>query len=132
MTARHSLWRLARFTLAVTLSLTFVSGFLYPGGNIADNSTPGYSFSRNFLSDLGGTVAINGRSHRPGAIIFGGAVIISVIVLAGLFVGTIRILRPSLARSSSLGSQPSRALSLASDTSASRSLPSIACTTSTC
>ena len=92
MTARHSLWRLARFTLAVTLSLTFVSGFLYPGGNIADNSTPGYSFSRNFLSDLGGTVAINGRSHRPGAIIFGGAVIISVIVLAGLFVGTIRIL----------------------------------------
>jgi hypothetical membrane protein len=92
MTTRRRPWRLARFTLAFTLALTVLSGVLYPGGNIADNSTPGYSFSRNFLSDLGGTVAINGRSHRPGAMIFAGALIISVLVLAGVFIGTIRVL----------------------------------------
>ena len=92
MTVRRSPWRLARFTLAITVALIIISGVLYPGGNIADNSAPGYSFSRNFLSDLGGTVAINGRSHRLGAMIFAGALIISVLVLAGLFVGTIRVL----------------------------------------
>jgi hypothetical membrane protein len=92
MTVRRSLWKLARFTLAGTLALTVISGFLYPGGNIADNSALGYSFSRNFLSDLGGTVAINGQSHRPGATIFAGALIISVVVLAGLFAGTVRVL----------------------------------------
>ena len=92
VTARRSPWRLARFTLAFTLVLTVISGFLYPGGNIQDESAAGYSFTRNFLSDLGGTVAINGQSSRTGAIIFGGAVIIAVVVLAGLFVGTVRVL----------------------------------------
>jgi hypothetical membrane protein len=92
MLARPSAWKLARLTLVCTLASIIISGFLYPGGNIADNSAAGYSFSRNFLSDLGGTVAINGRSHRPGAILFAAAILTSVIVLAGLFVGTVRVL----------------------------------------
>ena len=42
----------------------------YPGGTTLDARTPGYSISRNFLSDLGRTVAYNGERNYLGASFF--------------------------------------------------------------
>lgn len=43
---------------------------IYPGGTPLDATTTGYSLSRNFLSDLGRTVAYNGRPNQLGAFLF--------------------------------------------------------------
>jgi len=67
----------------------------YPGGTVLDESSRGYSFSQNFLSDLGGTVAFNGERNVGGAVLMGAAIIIGVVVLAGALVGTIRFLSSS-------------------------------------
>jgi hypothetical membrane protein len=56
-----------------------VAMFLYPGGTLNDHSTRGYSFTRNFLSDLGATVTFGGHSNVPSAILF----IASLVLMMG-------------------------------------------------
>lgn len=85
-------WASARYTLLAAVLGTVASGFLYPGGTPLDPSAHGYSFTRNFLSDLGSAVAFNGGRNTAGALLFAGAVLISVVVLAGLVVACVRIL----------------------------------------
>jgi hypothetical membrane protein len=92
---RRVSWALARFALALAVVLIVGSMMLYPGGTALDESTRGYSFARNFLSDLGSTVTFNGERNVVGAVLMGAAVIIGVLVLAGSFVGTVRSLSPS-------------------------------------
>jgi hypothetical membrane protein len=65
---------------------------LYPGGTVLDESTHGYSFTHNFLSDLGSTVAFNYTRNLAGAVLFAAGILIGASVLAGTFVGTIRLL----------------------------------------
>jgi hypothetical protein len=72
-----------------------VSGFLYPGGTVLDESTHGYSFTHNFLSDLGSTVAFNDVRNTAGAALFAVAVIVAVGALVGSFVGAVRLLSAS-------------------------------------
>lgn len=43
---------------------------VYPGGTVRDPGVKGYSFSQNFLSDLGMTVTHGGHSNTPGAGLF--------------------------------------------------------------
>ena len=43
-----------RFIPVFFLLCVFVAALFYPGGNIHDSSQEGYSFTHNFLSDLGG------------------------------------------------------------------------------
>jgi hypothetical membrane protein len=65
---------------------------LYPGGTLLDESTHGYSFTHNFLSDLGSTVSLNYKRNLPSAVLFDAGTLIGVGVLAGTFIGTIRLL----------------------------------------
>jgi hypothetical membrane protein len=43
---------------------------IYPGGTFRNHNTEGYTFSQNFLSDLGRTVAFNGDENYFGAILY--------------------------------------------------------------
>ena len=77
-------------TLLLSAALTVASMLLYPGGTALDRSTRGYSLSRNFLSDLGMTVAYDGRPNVAGAICFIGALCILVLGLGGTLVSFVR------------------------------------------
>lgn len=57
-----------------------------------DASTRGYSFTHNFMSDLGSTVAFNYQPNVVGAVLFGVGVLLGVLVLAGSIVGAVRLL----------------------------------------
>lgn len=92
MNARHSSWALARFSLLIALLLGGASILLYPGGTAHDASTRGYSFTRNFLSDLGSTVTFAGAHNAVGAVLFGFSLVIMVLVLAGSVLGAVRLL----------------------------------------
>ena len=50
--------------------------FLYPGGNIHDSSQEGYSFSHNFLSDLGGYKSHSGEVNFLSSFFFGFSLIL--------------------------------------------------------
>jgi hypothetical protein len=52
------------------VALTFIAMLTYPGGTITDATTVGYSFSRNFFSDLGRVTAANGQSNWVSMILF--------------------------------------------------------------
>jgi hypothetical membrane protein len=92
MNARRSSWALARFSLLIALLLGVASMLLYPGGTAHDASTRGYSFTRNFLSDLGSTVTFAGAHNAAGAVLFGVSLLIMVVVLAGSVVVAVRLL----------------------------------------
>ena len=92
MSTRPVSWAPVRYGLAIALSALVASGLLYPGGTVLDPSTRGYSFTHNFLSDLGSTVAFNDTRNTAGALLFGCAMIVGVVVLAGSFVAAVRLL----------------------------------------
>jgi hypothetical protein len=92
MTARHWFRTSDRFALAGAVVLTAASIGLYPGGTFLDESTHGYSFAHNFLSDLGYTVAFNYQRNLAGAILFGLAVVLGVFTLGTCTVATVRVL----------------------------------------
>jgi len=85
-------WATARRGLATALLLVVASALSYPGGTLRDESTHGYSFTRNFLSDLGTTVAFNYQRNVTGALLFIVSVLIGVLVLGSLIVATVRLL----------------------------------------
>ena len=85
-------WALIRYGLAIALTALVGSGALYPGGTVLDGSTRGYSFTHNFLSDLGSTVAFNDAHNMAGARLFTVALIIGVAALAASFVAAVRVL----------------------------------------
>jgi len=91
MTMRLRTWAIARYGLLLALLLVVASGLLYPGGTLRDESTRGYSFTHNFLSDLGTTVAFNYERNVAGATLFGLSVIVGVLVLGSLIVATVRL-----------------------------------------
>lgn len=92
MTARRGSWTPERLALSVAVVLTGTSMMLYPGGTFLDESTHGYSFAHNFLSDLGSTVAFNYQRNLAGAILFGLAVVIGVFTLGACIVASVRVL----------------------------------------
>ena len=78
----------ARRGIVLAAVLGFGSLVRYPGGDALDSSAMRYSLTRNFLSDLGMTVAYNGQSNRVGAVLFATSLLVLVasilIVLADL------------------------------------------------
>ncbi len=66
-----------RWTIGLALALAVAAMVRYPGGTTLDATTPRYSLLRNFLSDLGMTVAYNHQPNRLGAALF----ILSLLVL---------------------------------------------------
>lgn len=66
------------------LVMTTLSMLIYPGGTSLDPGAAGYSFTRNFLSDLGRTVTRSGLDNTASMILFALALASAGIVL-GLF-----------------------------------------------
>ena len=75
--AEGALSQHARWTVGVACALAFGAMTRYPGGTVLDRTSAGYSLSRNFLSDLGMTVAYDGQFNRLGAGLF----VLSLLVL---------------------------------------------------
>ncbi|MDB4907993.1 MAG: hypothetical protein JWO05_2777 [Gemmatimonadetes bacterium] len=70
-----------RSTTAFAVLLSLAAMVRYPGGDPLDHSAVRYSPSRNFLSDLGMTVAYDGQPNRLGAALFAASII--ALVAAG-------------------------------------------------
>jgi hypothetical membrane protein len=85
----------ARWGLAIAVLLIAASGLWYPGGTVRDESTRGYSFTHNFLSDLGATVAFNCQRNVAGAALFIVSVVVGVAALAIAIGSTVRLLSAS-------------------------------------
>lgn len=65
--------------------LTLVAMLAYPGGTVTDPTTVGYSFFRNFFSDLGRTVNPLGTPNTVSAILFAIALALAGLALALFF-----------------------------------------------
>lgn len=66
-------WRIFSFTMigsVLFLVLTFIAMLYYPGDNLFDPKTSGYSFASNFFSDLGRTRTYAGEPNTVSAILF--------------------------------------------------------------
>ncbi len=83
-----NLARRAQWTVTAAAAIAVAAAFRYPGGTALDTTTPGYSLSRNFLSDLGMTVAYNHEPNRLGAAFFVVSLLLLVVGL-GSVVGVI-------------------------------------------
>jgi hypothetical protein len=90
----------ARWAVALALALTLASVLRYPGGTLLDRSSVGYAASRNFLSDLGMTVAHGGQANRLGALLFVASLIVLVLGLGACLVGFVRLYSATRARRS--------------------------------
>ena len=80
---------------ALFVVLTLIAMLTYAGGSVDNPSTRGYTFTHNFLSNLGMTVAESGRPNWISAILFfialgiaGAALIIFFILFRRLFQNT--------------------------------------------
>src|SRR5580765_6821526 len=80
--------RRARWTVTVATAFAVAAALRYPGGTPLDSTTAGYSLSRNFLSDLGMTVAYNHEPNQLGAAFFVASLLLLVVGL-GSVVGVI-------------------------------------------
>lgn len=85
------LFGVARAGVLAFIVLTVVSVAFYPGGTYRDRTTAGYSFFRNFLSDLGMPQAWDGRPNPIGAALFVSAEVLLAIALVAFFVGFVRL-----------------------------------------
>lgn len=85
------LFGVARAGVLAFIVLTVVSVAFYPGGTYRDRTTTGYSFFRNFLSDLGMPQAWDSRPNPIGAALFVSAEILLAIAVAAFFVGFVRL-----------------------------------------
>ena len=82
--------RRVRWTVALALALAVGAMLRYPGGTPLDASTEDYSMSRNFLSDLGMTVAYNHQPNELGARFF---VVSLFLLILGLGSGLAAMIR---------------------------------------
>ena len=59
----RNLWliTLPRMVLVLFIIFNIIAMFFYPGSTFLNNSTLGYSFTQNFLSDLGRTMSFSGE-----------------------------------------------------------------------
>jgi phage shock protein PspC (stress-responsive transcriptional regulator) len=72
---RSSFWQFTAFKIVSVICVLFViltaaAMFIYPGGTNTAKTTIGYSFTANFFSDLGLTIAHNGQANPVAAIMF--------------------------------------------------------------
>lgn len=80
----------ARLSMVVAVVLGGIAMLLYPGGTVMDRTTEGYSFSENFLSDLGMTVAYDGQPNRAGAVLFVVSLLVLLLGLGGALLALLR------------------------------------------
>ncbi len=83
-------FRWARRAMYAAFVLALAAMLLYPGGTLRDPTTTGYSFSRNFISDLANTVSFGGQPNGRSAAL---AVASAATVLAAILLATIGFVR---------------------------------------
>jgi hypothetical membrane protein len=83
------LWRwgnaVSCFGVVQFLCLCTLAALLYPGGTLLERSTTGYSFSENFLSDLGRTDSWSNKPNARAATLFNGAVVVLGVSIVPFF-----------------------------------------------
>ena len=57
------LLEIPRFCASIFILFNIIAVYFYGGGNYIDKSATGYSFSKNFFSDLGRSVSFSGESN---------------------------------------------------------------------
>ena len=62
--------KVIRFVTIFFVIAVIAASYFYPGGNIHDSAQLGYSFTHNFLSDLGGLESHSGEDNILSAIFF--------------------------------------------------------------
>jgi hypothetical membrane protein len=80
-----------RWTVGVALALAAGAVLRYPGGTPLDASSQGYSIPRNFLSDLGMTVAYDGQPNKLGASLLVASLCLLVLGLGGALAAMVRL-----------------------------------------
>ena len=70
MNDRFWITTLPRYSIIIFVFLNIFAILLYAGGNINDHSQEGYSFIRNFFSDLGRRYSFSGNSNLISCILF--------------------------------------------------------------
>jgi hypothetical protein len=70
MLAKSRLFPLIMAGCAQFVLLTLLAMLVYAGGNMANPDAPGYQFFRNFFSDLGLTIAYNGKANTASFLLF--------------------------------------------------------------
>jgi hypothetical protein len=83
---RRDIFRLAAATCILFIVMTVLAMWFYPGGTAMDSSTHGYSFFRNFFSDLGMTRTPSGAANLVSLILFVAALSIVGVGLAIFFI----------------------------------------------
>ena len=73
--------QMPRIVLSLFIILNIIAMLTYPGSTYLDNLSPGYSFTRNFLSDLGRTMSFSGEVNFHSAQLFN----MSLILVGGVF-----------------------------------------------
>lgn len=76
---------IAQFSVCLPVAMNH-----YPGGTYADPKTIGYSWSGNWLSDLGRVTAINGNDNSTSARIFNTSIVTLGVSLLVFFLASIR------------------------------------------
>ncbi len=88
--AEGALSQHAQWTVGLACALAFGALTRYPGGTALDRTSAGYSLARNFLSDLGMTVAYDGRFNRLGAELFALSLLVLVVGLGNVVIAIAR------------------------------------------
>ena len=68
--------KVIRFVTITFIIAFFIAAYLYPGGNIHDPSQIGYSYTHNFLSDLGGQESHSGENNFISSLIFNSSMLL--------------------------------------------------------
>jgi len=87
---RSSAFPRAIWATVLSTALALVAMVRYPGGTKFDATTHGYAWSQNFLSDLGMTIAYDGRSNSVGALCFVAALATLIVGLGGALLAFLR------------------------------------------
>ena len=77
---------LPRLVLGIFIIFNLIAMMLYPGGTFLDNDTKGYSFTRNFLSDLGRTDSFSGEINFISAQLFNTTLIVSGFIFTKFYI----------------------------------------------
>lgn len=88
---RSTVFQRVRWGAGLAGLLSCVAIVQYPGGTRVDHSAAGYSLARNFLSDLGMTVAYGGKTNTLSALLFTAALATVVLGLGATLVGFARL-----------------------------------------
>jgi len=81
------LWliELPRLALGIFIILNIIAILSYPGGTYIDHSTSGYSFTRNFLSDLGRTFSFSEEVNFLSAQLFNMSLILAGMIFTSFY-----------------------------------------------